>query len=150
MNMARFRRVYNNRPFVYKEYKFSENSYESIINPRVFRINLRYVETLTSDRIIIDEILYGDGFQNKGIAFDLKTLVGVDTPSTELYFEVPSNKRASQQKFKQFLVDLNFEGIKEFIVCSNPNIQITNIDEFISTYILSKYRINEVSEWVRL
>jgi hypothetical protein len=149
MNMAKFRRVYNNRPFAYKDFSFSDKEYESEINPKVFRIYLRYTETLNSDKIHIDEILFGDSPSNKGVAYDLITLRSVSLPATQLYYEF-SSKRISQVALKEFLVDLDFSKVDGFKVCEDSSISVSNIETFVSEYVLSAYRVNKVSEWVKI
>jgi len=149
MNLAKFRRVYNNRPFAYRDFSFSDKEYESEINPKVFRIYLRYSETLNSDKIHIDEILFGDSSSNKGISYDLITLRNVNLPATQLFYEF-SSKRISQVAFKEFLVDLDFSKIDGFKVCEDSSISVSNIENFIGEYVLGAYRVNKVSEWVMI
>ncbi len=149
MNMAKFRRVYNNRPFAYKDFSFSDKEYDNEVNPKVFRIYLRYTETLNSDKIHIDEILFGDSPSNKGVAYDLVSLRNVSLPATQLYYEF-SSKRTNQVALKEFLVDLDFSKIGDFKVGEDLSMNVSNIETFISEYVLSAYRINKVSEWVMI
>lgn len=149
MNMAKFRRVYNNRPFAYKDFSFSDKEYENEVNPKIFRIYLRYTETLNSDKVHIDEILFGDGTTNKGVAYDLVSLRGVNLPATQLYYDF-SSKRVDQATFKTFLGDLDFSKLESYKVCEDGSINISDIETFVKEYILSAYRVNKVSDWVRI